>query len=95
MGVRPCLKASKTLRGRGVADHLALKGSERPEELDETSVLSSPGTLEARLEVLIDLMLRRLHFGVGQVQGDTSQPLPIGSLVRRFEKIDQDRGPVR
>ena len=85
----------RSLRGRGQADHLALKGSERPDVFDPTSVLSSPGTLEARLEVLIDLMLRRLHFGVGQVAGDTSQAVPIGQLIRRFEKIDLDRGPVR
>jgi hypothetical protein len=47
------------------------------------------------VEVMIDLMLRRLHFGVGQVAGDTSQAVPVGQLVKRFEKIDMDRGPVR
>jgi hypothetical protein len=88
-------REARALHGRGAADHLALTGGERPDVFDANSVMSSPGNLEARLEVLLDLMLRRIHYGVGQVAGDTSQPVPVGQLIKRFKKIDEDRGPVR
>jgi len=83
---------AKNLRGRGTSDHLALKGSERA---DDDAVLHSPGKLEARLDVLLDLILRRLHYGCGQVAGDTSQALPINAMIHRMRNLDKERGPTR
>ena len=72
---------------------LALKGAERVD--DDASILHSPGMLEARLEVLLDLMFRRLHYGPGQVAGDTSQALPLSAMIHKLKNLDKERGPTR